>query len=160
MYIIQYNKYCFYTGIISGIDTSHKIYKLLTGLVSIAVCIHLIICIIVNTKCIENSFYFLCFFYLGLCRTPWWTAICLFAAIGPFSSWYNSMESGGVLYLNSSILFFLIRIQDLCFYPIPSLNSSTLYHVLPGHSLSQYDWYSLPTSFLPLCILQVHVTTM
>ncbi len=115
MYIIQYNKYCFYTGIISGIDTSHKIYKLLTGLVSIAVCIHLIICIIVNTKCIENSFYFLCFFYLGLCGTPWWTAICLFAAIGPFSSWYNSMESGGVLYLNSSILFFLIRIQDSAF---------------------------------------------
>ena len=54
----------------------------------------------------------LCFFYLGLCGgTPWWTAIYVFAAIGPsFSSWYNSTESGDVLYLNSSILFFLIRI--------------------------------------------------
>ena len=120
-------KYYFYTGIISGIDTSYKICKLVTGLVSITVSKHCIVSMIIHTKYNEKTFYLLYFFHLG-CMEHHDGPLYVFAVIGPFPSWYNNTESGDVLYPNSSILFFNSYSGSLL-YPISSLNSSIQYHV-------------------------------
>ena len=90
-------------------------------------------------KYIQKTFYLLCLFYFGLCREHQDGPPYVFAAIEPFSSSYSKMECDGISYLSSSILFFSIRIPDLCFFPLLSLNSSIQYHVLPAHSLLLYD---------------------
>ena len=49
-YIIQYQKYLFYTGIIFLINPVDKIQELLSGFMFVGVCPHLVICIIIDTK--------------------------------------------------------------------------------------------------------------
>ena len=77
MYIIQYKKYLLDRGIIFSVYTFDEIQKLISRFIFVAVCIHFVVSMIIDTKCIENSFYLLYFFCLRLYWTPWWTAICL-----------------------------------------------------------------------------------
>ena len=120
MHYLIHNKHCFYTEIVSGTNSFYKIYERYDSCVCSNIVYTLIICIKLNTKCIENSFYLLGFFYLDLCRTrhdvlPY--IYVLAAIVSPFfSSWYKSTEWGDVFTVSfsSSILFFLIhRTQDL-----------------------------------------------
>src|SRR5574342_467031 len=65
--IIQNNEYCFYTGIISGINPSYKIYKLVTSFIFITMCKHCIVSMVIDTKYIEKTFYLLCAFSILVC---------------------------------------------------------------------------------------------